>query len=145
VVSGPLVTYRADLVPPGARATVTSLPLAGTTVVLAVRGLLPNRHYGAHAHAAACGSAAADAGPHYQHVPDPVRPSTDPAYANPANELWLDFATDGRGAAVVSARVDWRFGARRPHSVVVHETHTHTEPGAAGTAGARLACMTVPF
>jgi Cu-Zn family superoxide dismutase len=145
IVSGPLVTYRADLAPPGARATVVAFPSAGTTVVLSVRGLLPDRHYGAHAHVAPCGPTGADAGPHHQHVVDPVRPSTDPAYANPANELWLDFGTDARGAALVSTTVDWRFGARRAHSVVVHETHTHTEPGAAGTAGARLACLTVPF
>jgi superoxide dismutase, Cu-Zn family len=145
VTSGPLTTYDTVLVPAGATATVVSAPFAGTTVVLSVRGLLPDRHYGAHAHVAPCGPTGAAAGAHYQHVVDPVQPSTDPAYANPTNELWLDLTTDDRGAATASTRVAWLFADRRPHSVVVHETHTHTGPGVAGTAGARLACLTVPF
>jgi superoxide dismutase, Cu-Zn family len=144
-VSGELGTYRPDLVPEGARATVLGLPMAGTTVVLSVRGLVPHRHYGAHVHTKPCGPAPADSGPHYQDQVDPVHPSTDPAYANPDNEIWLDFGTDAHGAAVTSSTVDWAFGERRGASVVIHETHTHTAPGEAGTAGARLACLTVRF
>ena len=34
------------------------------------------------------------AGPTFQNVVDPVQPSVDPAYANPENEIWLDFRTD---------------------------------------------------
>lgn len=144
--SGQAITYRPDLVPAGARATVVGLPLAErTTVVLSVRGLVPDRHYGAHVHTKPCGAAPADSGPHYQDQVDPVQPSTDPAYANPDNEVWLDFATGGHGGAFTSSTVDWTFGERRGASVVIHETHTHTAPGEAGTAGARLACLTVAF
>lgn len=140
------ITYRPELVPAGARVTVVGLPLAGsTTVVLGVRGLVPDRHYGAHVHTKPCGAAPADSGPHYQDQIDPVQPSTDPAYANPDNEVWLDFATDEHGGAFISSTVDWTFGERRGASVVIHETHTHTAPGEAGTAGARLACLTVAF
>jgi Cu-Zn family superoxide dismutase len=139
------ITYRPDLVPEGARATVLGLPMAGTTVVLSVRGLVPDRHYGAHVHTKPCGPAPADSGPHYQDQVDPVQPSTDPAYANPDNEIWLDFRTGAHGAAFTSSTVDWAFGERRGASVVIHETHTHTAPGEAGTAGARLACLTVSF
>ena len=143
---GTAITYRPELVPAGARVTVVGLPLVdSTTVVLSVRGLVPDRHYGAHVHTKPCGAAPADSGPHYQDQVDPVQPSTDPAYANPDNEIWLDFATDEHGGAITSSTVDWTFGERRGASVVIHETHTHTAPGHAGTAGARLACVTVAF
>lgn len=143
---GQALTYRPDLVPVGARVTVVELPRAGgTTVLLSVSGLVPDRHYGAHVHTKPCDAAPADSGPHYQHQVDPVQPSTDPAYANPDNEIWLDFATGAHGAAFTISTVDWTFGERRGASVVIHETHTHTAPGEAGTAGARLACVTVPF
>lgn len=74
-----------------------------------------------------------------------MKPSVDPVYANPRNEIWLDFSTDRLGTGFARSTVDWTFGARRAHSVVVHETHTHTNPGHAGTAGARLACLDVAF
>jgi Cu-Zn family superoxide dismutase len=141
------VTYRPGLVPAGARAHVFSLSAghAGTTTSLVVTGLLPGRSYGAHAHAKPCGATGDAAGPHFQHAPDPVQPSVDPAYANPRNEIWLDFTTDRLGTGVAASTVDWTFDARRAASVVVHETHTHTDPGHAGTAGARLACLSVAF
>jgi Cu-Zn family superoxide dismutase len=139
------VTYRPDLVPAGARAHVFSLSAVGTTTSLVVTGLLPRHSYGAHAHAQPCGATGDAAGPHFQHVPDPVKPSVDPAYANPRNEIWLDFTTDRLGTGFAKSTVDWTFAARRARSVVVHETHTHTDPGHAGTAGARLACLDVDF
>ncbi|MEU0530092.1 superoxide dismutase [Amycolatopsis tolypomycina] len=141
------VTYRSDLVPAGARAHVFGLSAehTGTTTLLFVTGLRPDRAYGAHAHTQPCGATGDAAGPHFQHVPDPVKPSVDPAYANPRNEIWLDFTTDAIGTGFARSTVDWTFGDRRPKSVVVHETHTHTDPGHAGTAGARLACLTVDF
>jgi Cu-Zn family superoxide dismutase len=38
------------------------------------------------------------------------------------------------------------FSDRAPASVVIHEAEaTATEPGKAGTAGARIACLDVPF
>jgi Cu-Zn family superoxide dismutase len=141
-VSGELTSYD-PRVPAGARASVVSAPVGdGTVVLLGTTGLLPNRDYGAHAHVNPCGAAPADSGPHYQHVQGGA---TDPAFANPRNEIWLDFTTDARGRGVAFARVDWQFGERRARSVVLHEEHTHTEPGHAGTAGARLACINVPF
>jgi Cu-Zn family superoxide dismutase len=143
----PAVTYRPDLVPAGARAHVFSLSAAhaGTTTTLVVTGLRPGRAYGAHAHAQPCGATGDAAGPHFQYAPDPAKPSVDPAYANPRNEIWLDFTTDRLGTGFARSAVGWTFGERRARSVVVHETHTHTDPGHAGTAGARLACVDVGF
>ena len=118
-------------------------PVAGgTDVLLRVRGLLPDHDYGAHVHVSPCGSVGADAGAHYQHVQGGA---ADPEFANPRNEIWLDFTTDGHGWGEAHARVEWQFGERRPGSVVLHEEHTHTDQGRAGTAGARVGCITVPF
>lgn len=141
------VTYNPALVPAGSRAHVFSLsaPALGTSTVLAVHGLVPGHAYGAHAHTKACGATGDVAGPHFQHTPDPVTPSVDPAYANPRNEIWLDFTADRLGTGVAVSRVAWPLGDRRPKSVVIHETHTHSDPGRAGTAGARLGCVNVDF
>lgn len=140
------ITYAPDLVPVGARAAVIPLPVGGRTVVtLLTRGLLPGRHYGAHVHTNPCGPAPADAGPHYQDRPDPVQPSVDPAYANPTNEIWLDFTTDPRGSGAAITVVPWRVAGEAGRSVVVHAQHTATGPGEAGTAGPRLACLDVDF
>ncbi|WP_225978087.1 superoxide dismutase family protein [Gandjariella thermophila] len=140
------ITYDRAQVPAGATATVTSTPAGqGTQVELQVAGLLPNHAYGAHVHTRRCGATGEDAGPHYQNRNDPHQPSTDPAYANPQNEVWLDFTTNAQGAADVKTTVPWRFRADGAHSVVIHQTHTMTGPGQAGVAGARLACVTVPF
>lgn len=140
------VTYDAK-VPAGAKVMVLGVPTVGggTTVLLRLRGLLPHRAYGAHVHVKKCGAAPADSGPHYQNVVDPKQPSVDPAYANPRNEIWLDVHTDARGFAYTSSTVDWQFTERRAQSVVLHDEHTHTGPGEAGTAGPRLACVNVPF
>ncbi|PRX44511.1 Cu-Zn family superoxide dismutase [Prauserella shujinwangii] len=133
------VTYDSR-VPEGARATVVmvSAPGLGTRTVLHVAGLVPHREYGAHAHTQPCGPTGSAAGPHFQHVPGP---SDDPAYANPENEIWLDFTTGPRGHAVARSHVDWTFDERRPRSIVIHEHHTSTAPGEAGSAGTRLACV----
>jgi Cu-Zn family superoxide dismutase len=141
------ITYNPALVPVGGYVSVltASAPFAGTTTVLAVHGLLPNRTYGAHAHAKPCGPTGDAAGPHFQHSPDPVTPSVDPAYANPRNEIWLDFTTDPFGNGFAVSTVTWSLGARHPNSVVIHDMGTATTPGHAGTAGARLACLDVAF
>lgn len=138
-------TYDLDTVPSGSRASVFSLSAdhAGTTTKLAVSGLVPNRHYGAHVHENPCGPTGDDAGPHFQHVQDPNQPSTDPEYANPHNEVWLDFTTSAHGNGFATSHVDWSYGDRRPASVVIHEHHTSTEPGESGEAGERLACINV--
>jgi superoxide dismutase, Cu-Zn family len=146
-VPDPAITYDPALVPAGAHGAVSSTSAGGsTTVMLAVRGLQPNRHYGAHAHAKPCGAKGADAGPHFQKDVDPVQPSVDPAFANAQNEIWLDFTTDQTGAGSARTTVAWEFPAdRRAHSVIVHAMPTATEPGKAGTAGDRAACITVDF
>jgi Cu-Zn family superoxide dismutase len=139
------VTYDAQLVPRGAKVLVAAVSGRRSTVVLVVAGLLPNRTYGAHVHVRPCGATGAVAGPHYQNVVDPVQPSVDPEYANPANESWLDFTTGDRGHGRAVSRVGWEFRAGQANSVVIHERATRTEPGVAGTAGARVACVTVPL
>jgi superoxide dismutase, Cu-Zn family len=146
--SGELVRY-APAVPEGATARVHVVynSAGDTLTTLHVRGLRPNTAYGAHAHANACGATGADAGPHFQNVvnPDPERPN-DPRFANPANEIWLDLTTDAAGNAVATSKVAWQFSPeRRAGSVIIHAEHTHTGPRDAGTAGARLACLTVGF
>jgi Cu-Zn family superoxide dismutase len=146
--TGDAITYNPQLVPAGATAKVTSSTEGNSsTVTLAVTGLVPNRAYGSHAHQKPCGPAAADSGPHFQHKADPVNPSVDPAYANPQNEVWLDFTTDAQGAASVTAtQAEWAFTDQAaPQSVVIHAMTTATEPGKAGTAGDRVGCVTVDF
>ena len=140
-------TYDSALVPAGASATVNASEAAtSTSVTLAVAGLQPNRQYGAHAHTKPCGSDGKDAGPHFQFKPDPVTPSVDPAYANNGNEIWLDFTTDAAGSGRATSTVPWAFPAdRRAASVIIHAMPTSTEPGKAGSAGNRAACITVGF
>jgi Cu-Zn family superoxide dismutase len=146
------VTYDPALVPTGATAEITVSETGselggGTTVMLVVGGLQKVRAYGAHLHTKPCGAAPADSGPHLQHRPDPAAsaspPSVDPSYANPTNEVWLDFTTDGEGAAQSSATVGWTFDPA-PRSLVIHAQSTRTAPGEAGTAGARVACLSLP-
>ncbi|MDK1473991.1 superoxide dismutase family protein [Streptomyces sp. 549] len=140
------VTHDEGVVPAGARITVAQRVKDGRTAVeLSVRGIQPDRAYGAHVHTGTCGVAPEASGPHYQHRIDPVQPSVDPAYANPRNEAWLDFRTgpDGSGGAVAEQK--WSFRAGEARSVVIHEHTTLTGKGEAGQAGRRLACFTVPF
>ncbi len=49
---------------------------------------------------------------------------------------------------MAQTKVPWQFSPeRRAGSVIIHAEHTHTGglDGTAGTAGARLACLTVGF
>lgn len=145
---GPLVRYDTTRVPEDAFARVTALyDGAGRThAQLQVWGLAPDTEYGAHAHTNACGATGAAAGPHFQNVHDPATPSTDPAYANPENEIWLDLTTNAAGYGVATTVVSWQFSpTRRARSVILHVEHTHTGPQDSGVAGARLACLSVPF
>jgi Cu-Zn family superoxide dismutase len=141
---GAAVAYNPELLPSGssARAALTASD-SGVRTELKVTGLVPNRAYGAHAHVKPCGEKGDAAGPHFQDKADPVTPSVDPAYANAKNEIWLDFTTDATGSATATSAVDWKFTDRKPASVVIHEKATHTDPGHAGTAGARLGCLTL--
>jgi Cu-Zn family superoxide dismutase len=144
---GTAVTYDQELAPVGTRVAVSAKSDDGTiTVRLAVRGLLPNRRYGAHVHNEPCGDTGEAAGPTFQNVVDPVQPSVDPAFANPQNEIWLDFRTDTAGAGSAQATVDWGFTEdRRAKSVVLHAWPTATEAGRAGSAGGEVGCVTVQF
>ncbi|GAB3206710.1 superoxide dismutase family protein [Marinactinospora thermotolerans] len=141
------VTYDPEAVPEGAsvNVSVTSKGAPPTIVTMGISGLQPDRDYGAHVHTKPCGAAPDDSGPHYQNEEDPQQPSTDPKYANPDNEIWLDFTTDADGSADASASVDWVPRQGEANSIVIHAEHTHTEPGHAGQAGDRLACINVPL
>lgn len=144
-----IVTYNPTLAPVGASLTASLTPSEHSTVaMLMVTGLLPNRGYAVHAHTKACGLTGEDAGPHYQDRIDPAAtpqaPSVNPEYANPRNEIWLDVRTNAEGSGTSRVTVPFIFADRTPGSIVVHEaTTTATDPGHAGTAGARLACLTL--
>jgi Cu-Zn family superoxide dismutase len=135
---GPLTVYAdpyGDGTPnpaDGGSATVLSFTTAGvkTIVTLRVRGLAPDREFGAHAHVLGCTDT--QGGGHYQNVP---------GTANDANEIWLDFTTNSSGTGVAHTQVDWAFRADGANSVVIHD-HA-TDP--AGTAGPKLACLDVQF
>lgn len=146
------VTHDEELVPAGAEVTVTVAETRwkyrkGTRVDLEVAGLVPGHEYGAHLHTDPCGPDPADSGPHYQNIVDPGAdgPSVDPRYANPWNEVWLDFTADEAGEGAATATVGWRVRPGEASSVVIHEHHTATGHGEAGTAGARVACVNVPL
>jgi Cu-Zn family superoxide dismutase len=142
------ISYDTGVVPVGAVATVTITGgTSGFTVRLAVTGMVPRRSYGAHLHTSPCTATPGQAGPHFQHMPDPKagpsHPSVDPSYANPRNEVWLDFTADVRGAAVVTRSERWTWGETPPKSLIVHSDVTRTAKGEAGMAGPRVACLTL--
>jgi superoxide dismutase, Cu-Zn family len=143
-------TYDPAVVPLGATAQVAiTRAAAGATVRLAATGLLPDRAYGAHLHTEPCAADPDAAGPHYQHDADPRAaaspPSVDPSYANPHNEVWLDFTTDGEGGASATSAPGRTFHELDPpRSLVLHAGRTRTAPGVAGLAGPRVACLTLP-
>lgn len=140
------VTFDRQAIPVGGTVRVTERSgQDGTRIELRIHGAQANRTFGAHVHQKPCGSAPDDSGPHYQDVKDPAQPSKDPAYANPRNEVWLDFKTDGHGDGASASTVTWRFRSGEARSVVIHEHATETGSGTAGMAGARLACLNVPF
>lgn len=143
------LTRYGSAVPEGARARVAAVytPAGDSIVTLHVWGMRPNTDYGAHAHVNPCGATGGAAGPHFQNeVPAPGTPSTDPAYANPTNEIWLDLTTDAEGNGVAQTKVPWQFSpTRRAQSAIIHVEHTHTGPTDSGVAGTRLACLTVGF
>lgn len=146
------ITYNPALVPIDA-AILASMGPSGadysrTVGTLTVAGLLPNRGYAVHAHTKPCGTSGTDAGPHYQNHVDPAatpeKPSTDPRFANPHNEIWLDVRTDAAGGGTSRTAVPFAFTDRMPGSIVIHEAMgTATAPGQAGQAGARIACLTL--
>jgi superoxide dismutase, Cu-Zn family len=146
------VTYNPALAPVDAAILAAVMPsgygYSRTLATLVVAGLLPNRGYAIHVHTKACGATGQDAGPHYQNRIDPAAtpqaPSTNPEYANPRNEIWLDVHTNAVGSGTSHTTVPFTFTDRTPGSIVVHEAMTTaTAPGQAGQAGARIACLTL--
>jgi len=143
------ITYDPAVVPPGATAAlaITKTPY-GLVVRLTTGGLVPRRAYGAHLHTQPCTAVPDAAGPHYQHLHDPKAgsspPPADPAYANPRNEVWLDFTADAAGAASSVSEQRWMFSPQPPRSLVLHAGTTRTGAQVAGTAGARVACLSLP-
>lgn len=142
------LTYDPARVPVGAGAEVTVTGATDrSTVTLRVTGFPAGRTFGAHLHKKPCGTDPKAAGGHFQHQPDPAatdKPSVDPKFANPGNEVWLDFTTGADGTATATADQAWAVPAvGGPASLVVHAEKTKTAAGVAGTAGDRLACLTV--
>lgn len=153
---GAVVRYpqATDQLPDGAWARVRAVETGSgkTVLTLLVRGFAADETYGAHAHYKPCGATATSSGAHYQDLADPATVgaaadpetviSTNPAYANSDNEVWLDFTTNSQGIGRAQTVVDWQFRpAAAGRSVVIHESHT----GPTGGAGPRLGCLTVPF
>ncbi|WP_120315025.1 superoxide dismutase family protein [Catellatospora citrea] len=144
------VTYDPAAVPTGATVRLAIADAAtAPKVTLRLTGLVPDRAYGAHLHQRPCGPDGAAAGPHYQHTADPAatpeKPSSDPAYANATNEVWLDFTTGPDGSAQREATHQWPFNQQNPpRSLIIHAEPTQTAAGHAGMAGARLACVNLP-
>jgi Cu-Zn family superoxide dismutase len=133
--------YDVDLVPAGASVRLMSVSARHRThTLVALRGLRPDHNYGTHLHANACAADPEAAGPHFQKRQGAT---TDPRYANPRNEVWLDVRTDGWGAGATWTINPWRYGTRVPRSVVVHAAKTSTDPETPGVAGARVACVTL--
>ncbi|RNL84395.1 superoxide dismutase family protein [Halostreptopolyspora alba] len=142
------ITYDEQAVPPRATVEVSITGDEGGSVYsLAVTGLETDREFGSHLHTQPCGEDPGDSGPHYQDEVDPEadsdNPSTNPEYANPENEVWLDFTTDENGEAEQETRVDWTPREDEANSIVIHDEHTSEQEGTAGAAGDRLACVNV--
>ncbi|MBV9030433.1 MAG: hypothetical protein JO063_04220 [Pseudonocardiales bacterium] len=117
-----------------------------TNVEFTASGLLPNRDYAVRADVNSCGGLPEAEGPHYQNRIDPAAtaqaPSTNPEYANPSNEIWLDLRTDATGSGTARTTVPFVFTDRGPGSMVLSEA-TETATGQPGKAGARVACLTL--
>jgi Cu/Zn superoxide dismutase len=110
----------------------------GMRVTLEVEGLPPEQSFGSHLHKLPCDQM--QGGPHYQDRPSTTTP-TDPAFANPANEVWFDLETDIDGRASDDTTVRWVPRKGEAKSIVVHERAT----GDGGVAGGRLACVAMEF
>ncbi|GAA2878415.1 hypothetical protein GCM10010517_40440 [Streptosporangium fragile] len=132
------IVYDTALVPAGAAVRVTAesgAVLAASTVT--VSGMLPHRTYGVHLHVNPCGRTPDDAGPHY-------RQSHSHTHASAETEVWLDVTTDAGGGGTATATQDWAFQpGRPPRSLVIHAEPTRTSGAEAGSAGPRVACVTL--
>lgn len=109
-----------------------------TTVTLKVQGLAheaAGMTLGAHVHVGSCieGNGAA-AGGHYN--------STGGATISNQTEVWLDFVVGEDGTGNASTTVPFVIGSGAAGAVVIHAAHTDSTTG---LAGARWACLPVPF
>jgi Cu-Zn family superoxide dismutase len=113
----------------------------GMQISLSVSGLPAARGFGSHLHLLACDMNSA--GGHFQHTPAASADAavTDPAFANPSNEVWLDFTTDDAGTALSSASVSWVPPDGGAKAIIVHDRLT----GDGGVAGPKLACLPFAF
>jgi Cu-Zn family superoxide dismutase len=110
-------------------------------LTLSVAGLPANRAFGSHLHKLDCGDM--KAGGHYENNPWPdASTATDPTYANPMNEAWLDFTTDASGKGTAETTVSWIPRAGGAKAIIVHDMKTATSP-MGGAAGAKLACLPI--
>ncbi len=143
------VTYNPALAPAGGQMKATLTPSGDSTEAdLTVSGLAPNRGFSVIAHVNTCGGVPGGEGPHFQHNIDPAatddKPSTNPGYANPRNEIWLDVKTDASGSGSVHTTVPFLFTDRGPSSLVVHdEQETKPPSGKAADSKDRVACLTL--
>jgi superoxide dismutase, Cu-Zn family len=143
----PAITYNPALVPVGGQMKATLDPSGNSTVAdFSVSGLMPNRGYSVVAHVNTCGGVPGGEGPHFQNRIDPAAksgtPSTNPEYANPTNEIWLDVRTDSSGSGTSHVTVPFVFTDRGPGSIVVHNEQQTTANSAAQTND-RVACLTL--
>jgi Cu-Zn family superoxide dismutase len=112
----------------------------GMTVTLMVSGIAPARGFGSHVHKLEC-PPPTSAGGHFQHDANPDGGVNDPAFANPMNEVWLDFTTNDAGIGMGSATVGFVPPAGGAKAIIVHDRLT----GDGGLAGPKLACLPMPF
>jgi len=120
-----------------ATASATAWDMGGKLKLsLSGAGLPPDRDFGSHLHKLGCDNG--KAGGHYQHT---VAPSTeavsDPMYANPDNEAWLDFKTDSQGKVTIERTVAWLPRPGEAKAIIFHDKKTDMN----GKAGDKLACL----
>ena len=144
------ITYNPTLAPIGGHMTASFTPSGdSTTADLTVSGLAPNRGFSVVAHVNTCGGVPGGEGPRFQNRIDPAaspeKPSTNPAYSNPTNEIWLDVHTDSTGAATSHTTVPFVFTDRGPGSIVVHDQQqtAATSSQLLGQTSDRVACLTL--
>ncbi|MFD5922364.1 superoxide dismutase family protein [Kitasatospora sp. NPDC058201] len=133
------VSHAPDLVPYGShvRVVVDRSAPGRTVLTMSVTGVAADREFPVHLHTGPCGADPAASGPHYQDAVDPVRPSTDPAYANDRNELRLALRTDGHGDGTAATVVAWQPRAGEARSLVLHAGGPTDPTGARGRHGAQ--------
>jgi Cu-Zn family superoxide dismutase len=137
----PMMAGMPNPIPAGARASAVAFDVDGKLrIELAVEGFTPSRVFGSHLHKLACDDE--KAGGHYQNAPFPMGGmATDPMFANPDNEAWLDFQTDAAGLGAVELTLDWLPRAGEAKSIIFH----HMASGTGGVSGAKLACLPIAF